>query len=99
MHRLLERFGAWASTGVVFVYLIAMGTGTATYFVGHLIGAETDLAASVGIALAAAVEVHSFLSQRLTRQLWQQLGKLDAALPEWDAALLAFRVHLVITCG
>lgn len=99
MHRLLERFSAFAATGVVLVYLGGLFLGTATYFVGRAIGTSPDLDASIGFALALAVEVHSFLSQRLTRSHFQQRNKLDEAQADWDAADRQFRIHLGITCG
>lgn len=99
MHKLLEKFSRLMGTGVIFTYLFGLFAGTATYFVGHLIGNDTSFSFAVGIALAVSIEIHSFLSQRLTRSLWQQLHKMDETDDGYDDIKGQFKLHLWITIG
>lgn len=96
MHRFLERFARALSAGVVFVYLTGMALGTASFFAG--VRVEPAILA-VGIALAAAVEVHSFLEQRQLRAAWQRWRTLPRDVdPEVRAGARAqYRVHLGLT--
>lgn len=84
---------------MIFIYLLAMSLGTATYFVGRYIGLSPDFVVVIGFATAAAVEVHSLLSQRLARRLWQKRNKLDPADEEYESVDSQFRIHMWITVG
>jgi hypothetical protein len=63
MHRLLERLDGAASTIVPLAYLTGLLLGTMSYFAGVTL----DAGLAVGVALALAVELHSFLEQRRVR--------------------------------
>lgn len=99
MERLVEKFSRFAASNVVLIYLLAMSLGTATYFVGRYIGLSPNFVVVIGFATAAAVEVHSLLSQRLARRLWQQRNKLDQADEEYESIDSQFRIHMWITVG
>lgn len=102
MHRFIVRFERSARNGVLLVYLSALFLATATYFVGHAIGVGGDLLWYVAIAEACAVEVHSFLAQRLARELHEQLTAPGVAgLPygERDRIEGRYHLHLRITIG
>src|SRR5579859_6760447 len=71
MHRLLERLDSAASTIVPVAYLAGLLLGTMSYFAGITL----DAGLAVGIALALAAELHSFLEQRRCRALWASLGR------------------------
>lgn len=66
MNRLLERLDGAASTLVPLLYLLGLALGTVVYFTNAHIGALL----AVGVSLALAAEVHSFLAQRRVRALW-----------------------------
>lgn len=66
MHRLLERLDNAASTLVPLLYLAGLALGTIVYFTDAHIGALL----AVGVSLALAAEIHSFLAQRRVRALW-----------------------------
>ncbi|MGZ6362198.1 MAG: hypothetical protein ACXWP0_11015, partial [Ktedonobacterales bacterium] len=99
MEKALERFARLMGTGVIITYLVGLFVGTATYFVGRLIGNDTSFAFAVGIALAVSVEVHSWLSQRLARNLWQQLHKMSETDERYDDIRAQFKLHMWITVG
>ena len=63
MHRLLERLDGAASTIVPLAYLAGLLLGAMSYFAGVTL----DAGLAVGVALALAVELHSFLEQRRVR--------------------------------
>lgn len=102
MHRFIIRFEHVARNAVLLVYLSALFLATATYFVGHSLGFGGDLLWYVGIAEALAVEVHSFLSQRLTRGLYEELH-IERAEPlpyaAQDALEKRYALHYRITVG
>ena len=66
MHRLLEKLDGLMSTLVPLLYLAGLAAGTLAYFSGLKLG----FALTVGVCLAIAAEVHSFLQQRRVRALW-----------------------------
>lgn len=102
MHRLIMRFEHTMRNAVLLVYLSALFIATSAYFAGHALGWGADLLFYVALAEAAAVEVHSFLSQRMTRELHQQLHADTVRALRYDvrdALERRFRLHLRITCG
>lgn len=66
MHRILERIDGAASTIVPLLYLGGLMLATVAYFSGI----SLNFGAAVGVALAAACELHSFLQQRRFRASW-----------------------------
>lgn len=87
MHRLLERLDGAASTFVPLLYLAGLALGAASYFAGITLAGE-NAGVAVGIALAAAAELHSFLQQRRVRATWAQLQRLNVTnedTPEREA--------------
>jgi hypothetical protein len=66
LHRILERLDGAASTLVPLLYLLGLALGTTVYFTDAHIGALL----AVGVSLALAAEIHSFLAQRRVRALW-----------------------------
>lgn len=86
MHRLLERLDAAGTTLVPLAYLAGLVGGTMAYFTGIRLG----FGLAVGISLAVASELHSFLQQRRTRAAW---GALSRTAPG-DPRHLALRRQL-----
>lgn len=66
MERLLERLDGAFSTIVPLLYLVGLAAGTLAYFTDIRLG----FTLTVGVCLALAAEVHSFLQQRRLRSLW-----------------------------
>lgn len=100
MHSLILRFEKVARANVVLVYLSAMFIATAAYFAGRGFALGADLLYYVAIAEAVAVEVHSFLSQRLTRELHELRhapGVGDMPFAERDALEARYQLHYRIT--
>ncbi len=100
MHRLLERLDGIASTIVPLAYLSALFIASAMFFSGAVL----NLGVAVGISLAAASELHSFLAQRRARAAYASLVRTDQTDERYDtlkaqaranfwilAALLAFQ--------
>lgn len=71
MHRFLERLDGAASTIVPVAYLAGLALGTMAYFTGVTL----DAGLAVGVALALAAELHSFLEQRRCRALWASYNR------------------------
>lgn len=95
MHRLLERLDGAASTIVPLLYLAGLALGAASYFAGVTVdGKNAGLA--VGVALAVAAELHSFLQQRRVRANWGQLQRLGSEAPEREALELQLKVNTAI---
>lgn len=78
MHRLLERLDSGASTLVPLLYLLGLALGAAAYFSGVIV----DAGIAVGIGLACAAELHSFLQQRRVRATWGLLQREQIGTPE-----------------
>ena len=78
MHRLLERLDSGASTLVPLLYLLGLALGAAAYFSGVIV----DAGIAVGIGLACAAELHSFLAQRRIRATWGQFQREQIGTPE-----------------
>lgn len=92
--RWLEKLDDAASTIVPVAYLVGLLLGTMSYFAGLTL----DFGVAVGVALAFAAELHSFLEQRRVRALWAQAGRArDAETQERLARQL--RAHVVILCA
>ncbi|MBF6591670.1 MAG: hypothetical protein IVW57_14250, partial [Ktedonobacterales bacterium] len=84
------------------VYLSALFLATASYFAGRALGADASFLWYVALAEAAAVELHSFLSQRMARSLHEQRTAPAAWQMPYDArdALeRRYTLHLRITVG
>jgi hypothetical protein len=87
------------SNNILFVYLVSLFLGTAAFFTGQALGLNANVIYVVGIATALAVEVHSFLSQRLARGLKEERDSHPFKGPLWVAADRKFQFHLRITVG
>lgn len=91
MHRFLERLDSAASTIVPVAYLTGLLLGTMAYFAGVTL----DAGLAVGVALALAAELHSFLEQRRCRALWAACNRAsDDDVRERLAGQL--RTHIII---
>lgn len=89
--RFLERLDAAASTLVPVAYLLGLLLGTMSYFAGLTL----DAGLAVGVALAIAAELHSFLEQRRVRALWSAAARAsDLEVRERIATQL--RGHIAI---
>ncbi len=95
MHRLLERLDRSFTTLVPLTYLVGLFLGTAAYFSGLVL----DAGVAVGIALAFAVEVHSFLQQRRVRLLWQQLTRTLDDEAKRAALVTQLKLQMAILVG
>ena len=99
MERFVERLAAFFATNVVLVYLGGMFLGTLVYFTQASFGISTSLELTVGVCLAFAVEVHSFLEQRQTRRLYQLWSHLEPDSEPRAAAWTQVIIHLGLTAG
>lgn len=88
MHRLLERLDGAASTIVPLAYLCGLMIGTMAYFTGITL----NLGLAVGLSLAVAAELHSFLEQRRVRALWATWARARRDL----AARTQLQLHVAI---
>lgn len=79
MHRFLERLDAAGTTLVPLAYLAGLVGGTMAYFTGIRLG----FGLAVGISLAVASELHSFLQQRRTRATWGVLARTSPDDPHY----------------
>lgn len=95
MHRFLERLDASASTLVPLLYLGGLMLGAIAYFAGLTLNFEL----AVGIALASAVELHSFLQQRRARATYARLARLTEDDAEYEVARKQFKVNVWILVG
>lgn len=89
MHRILERLDALTSSLVPLLYLAGLMLGSIAYFAGLTLNYEL----AVGLALASALELHSFLQQRRARAAYTQLQRLADTDPEYEQARHQFRVN------
>src|SRR5258708_6490174 len=98
----LSRFLDWldeAAAGLIRVaYLLAGITAVAVYFgAGHLPhGVQDALDGALPWVLAAAVEIHTYLSARRVRSAWQDLQASTRGSAEHDKAWGALRVNLAV---
>jgi hypothetical protein len=92
MHRLLERLDDATTTIVPLLYLGGLALGTMAYFAGVTL----DAGLAVGVALATAAELHSFLEQRRVRLLWARLARASTVDPQRDGLISALRAHVAI---
>lgn len=84
MHRLLERLDGAASTLVPLLYLAGLMAGTLAYFADVKMG----FTLAVGVALACAAELHSFLQQRRVRALFALYMRARARVSQDNGAEL-----------
>lgn len=80
MERLLERLDGAASTLVPLLYLAGLMAGVAAYFAGVTL----DMGLAVGVALAVAAELHSFLQQRRLRASVARLLRTPEDAPDYE---------------
>lgn len=95
MHRILERLDRNFTVLVPLAYLAGMLVATAAYFSGLVL----DATVAVGIALATAAEIHSFLEQRRVRLTWQQLAKTSDDDPRHEQLASQLRLHVALLAG
>lgn len=93
MHRVLERLDAAGSTLVPLLYLAGLTLGTLSYFTG--VTADLGVLA-VGIGLAGAAELHSFLQQRRVRASWALVSRVSKDDPRRVELLGQLRVNVAI---
>lgn len=103
----MERLEVMARQLVPLCYMLGLIVGTAYYFTDGA-GDLSKFVLFVGIALAIATELHSFLLQRRILVAWTQLRKAHDAESEaeakrdlimygcWLAALLGFQIFTAI---
>ena len=89
MHRILEKLDSLASTLVPLLYLAGLALGAAAYFSGVV----PDAGAGVGIGLATAAELHSFLQQRRLRAAWGAFQREAPGTVERDRLAGQLWVH------
>lgn len=92
MHRFLERLDAAASTVVPLLYLAGLMLGTLSYFANVQLG----FTLAVGIALAFAAELHSFLALRRCRAIFGQLTRTTTDPDTRERLAAQLRVHVAI---
>ncbi|HEU5343160.1 MAG TPA: helix-turn-helix transcriptional regulator [Ktedonobacterales bacterium] len=92
LHRLLERLDEAASTLVPLLYLAGLMLGATAYFAGVTL----DAGLAVGVALAAAAELHSFLQQRRLRATWAHFQRLPDDAPEREQVWQRVQVNAAI---
>lgn len=92
MHRLLERLDGMASTIVPLAYLAALFLGTAAYFGGAVL----NYGAAVGLALACASELHSFLASRRARAAYGALARVSKDDAQYETLRGAVRANVAI---
>ena len=95
MHRILERLDAAAGTLVPLLYLFGLMLGAVSYFAGITL----NLGLAVGIALASAAELHSFLQQRRVRADYTRLARLSDTDDEYEQAKRQFKINTWILVG
>ncbi len=107
MEKLLERVEGGARQIVPLAYMLGLIVGTAYYFTDGA-GDLGKYALYVGVVLAIATELHSFLLQRRILVAWTQLRKAHDAASEdeakrdlwvyggWLVVLLAFQIFTAI---
>jgi hypothetical protein len=96
--RLLQRLDNLGSSLVPLLYLLAAVSASAYYFSDGHIGAVAIPPWLVGILLAGAVELHSFLQQRRMRVAYADLSAAKEPQARL-AASKAFRTHLAMVGG
>ena len=92
LHRTLQRLDEAASTLVPLLYPAGLLLGATAYFAGVTLNAGL----AVGVALAAAAELHSFLQQRRLRATWARYVRLPEDAPERDAVGLRVKIDAAI---
>jgi hypothetical protein len=107
MEKMMERMEGVARQIVPLFYMIGLIVGTAYYFTDGA-GNLAKFALSIGVCLAIATELHSFLLQRRILVAWTQLRKAHDAASEdeakrdlwmygaWLVALLGFQIFTAI---
>lgn len=95
MHRVLERLDRQMTVLVPLVYLAGLFLATAAYFSGLVL----DATVAVGVALAFAAEVHSFLEQRRVRLTWSALSKLAEDDAKREQLVTQLRLHVALLAG
>jgi hypothetical protein len=75
---MLERIDATLSNILPLLYLAGLALGAAAYFSGVIL----DVGIAVGIGLACAAEIHSFLAQRRTRAAYALFQRAAPGTPE-----------------
>lgn len=95
MHKLLERLDASTSTLVPLLYLAGLMLGAISYFAGITL----NLGLAVGIALATAAELHSFLQQRRVRATYARLQRLADTDTEYEIVQRQFKVNTWLLVG
>lgn len=107
MEKMMERMEGVARQLVPLCYMLGLIVGTAYYFTDGA-GNLGKYALYIGVALAIATEMHSFLLQRRILVAWNQLRKAHDSATEdeakrdlimygcWLAALLAFQIFTAI---
>lgn len=92
MHRALERLDTAASTIVPLLYLAGLMAGTLSYFADVQLG----FVLTVGIALAFAAELHSFLALRRCRAIFAQFTRAALGSEQRERLAVQMRVHVAI---
>jgi hypothetical protein len=99
MHKFVEKVASFLGHNILFVYLISMTIGTAVFLTQQALHVSTDFLVIVGFTTALALELHSFLQQRLTRGLRQILMHLNEGTIEYKKALNEYKTHRAIMIG
>lgn len=107
MEKTMERMEGVARSIVPLCYMLGLIVGTAYYFTDGA-GNLAKFALSIGVCLAIATELHSFLLQRRILVAWTKLRKAHDAASEddakrdlwmygsWLVALLGFQIFTAI---